>query len=448
MKVAKLVVYTTLYIITLGIIGSSIILKPHPIDSPFVSILRVIIILFASVLLAKYTVYMFLAPWHSIAASREQELIAHFVKNYRPLVSVMIPAWNEEVGLLGTIKTLLNSTYKNMEIVVVNDGSTDNSDALMRRFIAKYEQAMQGIPPEERIRIVYHYKENGGKGSALNRAVELSHGDILLSIDADCVVDRHAVESFVDAFRNPKVMAAVGNVKIGNTRTFIGQLQYLEFLFGFFFKKSDSLLNTIYIIGGAAGAFRREVFQRFRYSTTNITEDIELSMCIQDAGWKMVYCPKAIIYTEGAETLAGLQKQRNRWCHGRLQCFIEKRHMFFSLRPHHNKILTCVILPLAAFSGVQLTVEPIFITLLFVFSLMSGDFTGFISSILIVWVMFLIQSWDSNDWKRSMWLSGIGWLLFYAISYIELRALFKSLWLIIRKKEMKWQKWQRSGVIN
>jgi biofilm PGA synthesis N-glycosyltransferase PgaC len=278
-------------------------------------------------------------------------------------------------------------------------------------------------------------------------AIALSHGDILLSIDADCVVDVGAVEAFVQAFRDPHVMAAVGNVKIGNTKTVLGVVQALEFAFSFYFKKADSLLNTIYIIGGAAGAFRREVFKQLGgYSTKNITEDIDLSVRIQKAGMKIVYVPDAVIYTEGASTLKGLMKQRLRWKRGRFQTFFEHRDLFFSLRPQHNKLLTCVILPLALFSEVQLSCEPWFLAVLYSFSFLSGDFSAFYSGIIVVSSMFAIQAWDSREAGLGYFLlAPIGWLLFYLSTFVEIYALVISLWGMLRKKEVKWQKWQRKG---
>lgn len=407
-----------------------------------------VIVFFASVLLTKYFTYMFLAPWFGLMASREKELVSHFVRNYQPLVSVMIPAWNEEVGLLSTIKTLLASTYRHLEIVVVNDGSTDGSDEKMHRFLEKYEREMRDIPAERRVKIIYHYQTNGGKGSALNTATRLSHGDILLSIDADCIVDEHAVGAFVEAFRDPRVMAAVGNVKVGNTKTLIGVIQALEYRFGFYGKLADSLLNTIYIIGGAAGAFRREVFGRLGgYSTTNITEDIELSTRIQKAGMKIVYVPSAVVCTEGASTLQGLMKQRLRWKRGRFQTFWEHRDLFFSLDPRHNKLLCWIVLPLALFSEMQLAMEPVFLAMLYVFGFLTNDFSAFISGILIVSLMFVIQAWHSREQNDGyIWLAPIGWLLFYLCSFVEVYALVNVVWGVIRKQELKWQRWQRTGV--
>lgn len=443
MNYRKITLYLVLYAFTIGIIVSSIVLTPYPLDTPLLRIVRVIIIGFASVLLTKYTVYMVTAPFCGIAESR----IKVIAPKYRPLVSVMIPAWNEEIGVCNTVKTLLGSTYKHMEIIVVNDGSTDNSDMLMRQFIAKYEREMWDVP--DRIRIVYHYQQNGGKGSALNKAIALSHGEILMSIDADCIVHDKAVESFVKAFRDPRVMAAVGNVKIGNKSTIVGAVQYLEYLLGFYFKKSDSLMNTIYIIGGAAGAFRREVFKRIGgYSCKNITEDIELSVRIQAQGWKTVYVPDALIITEGASTIRGLMKQRLRWKRGRFQTFWEHRYLFFSLDPRHNKILCWLILPLALFSELQLGLEPLFLLVLYAFSFASGDFSAFISGVAVVSLMFIIQALDDREHQSLSFLllSPIGWLLFYLCTFVEVYALVMSIWMMIRKKEVKWQKWARKGL--
>lgn len=450
MKYVKIAVYTVLYVFTVAIVVSSVLLKPHPFDTPALHVIRIIIVFFASVLLAKYTAYMILAPWHALFAKRDNVLVSHFVRDYAPLVSVMIPAYNEEVGLLSTVKSLLASTYKRMEIVVVNDGSTDGSDAMMRRFIARYEREMADVPWHQRIDIVYYYQSNGGKGNALNTAIQLSHGDILVSIDADCVVDAGAMDAFVKAFRDPRVMACVGNVKIGNTQTLIGTVQHLEYNFGFFMKKSDSLMNTIYIVGGAAGAFRREVFDKLGgYNTKNITEDIELSVRIQAQGWKIVYCPDALVYTEGASTIKSLMKQRLRWKRGRFQTFWEHRRLFFSLDPRHNKVLSWLVLPLALFSEAQLALEPLFLAVLYVFSFLSGDFSAFLSGVAVVSLMFLIQAWDSQEQGNgSLWLAPIGWLLFYLCSFVECYALMKSLWMMVRRKELRWQKWQRTGIIS
>lgn len=106
------------------------------------------------------------------------------------------------MGLVSTVKTILANSYRPLEVVVVNDGSTDRSDAIMRDFIRKY-QFMVGNSPSY-APIIYHYQQNGGKGTALNTGIALSHGKIILTFDADSVVHEEAVESFVSYFVDPK----------------------------------------------------------------------------------------------------------------------------------------------------------------------------------------------------------------------------------------------------
>jgi biofilm PGA synthesis N-glycosyltransferase PgaC len=445
-KIYKVSVYIILYCITVSMILSVFLLAPR--DAIHFPILRLVIIGFASVLLTKYFAYMIISPWYDVETYYKRVKYKKEIATYNPRVSVMVPAWNESIGVLETVKTLLASTYRNVEIVVVNDGSTDDSHKLIqdfkRNYYAKHRHEV------DKIDIVYRYKKNGGKGAALNTAIKLAKGDILMSIDADCLIMPDTIKNIVRRFVDPNVMAAVGNVKIGNTKRLLGVIQYLEFLFSFYFKKADSLMNTIYIVGGAAGAFRRETLEKVgTYNISNITEDIELSVRIQDAGMKIVYVADAIIYTEGASEIKGLMKQRLRWKRGRFETFFQHKHLFFSAKRDHNKLLTCIILPLAWFGELQLALEMFFLMFLYIYSFFTQDFSSFISGIIVVGFMFFIQlCFDDKQTRKASFylLAPIGWLLFYVSTFVEFNALLKSVIGLAQKKELKWQKWERKGV--
>ncbi len=448
-KTRKITTYTLLYLVTFAIIFSVFLLTPN--NNYQFPLLRGTIILFSSVLLAKYFLYMSISPWYDVSVAISNLKNRRKIRRYKPLVSVMIPAWNEEIGILTTVESLLKSTYKNVELVIINDGSTDNSHTLIREFVEKYNS--ERVSHKNPIEIIYHYKENGGKGAALNTAIDLSHGDILLSIDADCIVCENTIEKFVNHFADPKVMAAVGNVKVGNTKTLIGVIQYLEFLFSFYFKKADSVMNSIYIIGGAAGAFRRETFEKVGvYNTKNITEDIELSVRIQKAGLKIVYAADALVYTEGADEVKGLLSQRLRWKRGRFETFNQNLDLFFSLKKHHGKILSWIILPFSYFGELQLGLEIFFLSFLYVYSYLISDFSSFISGIIVVSMMFFVQMFfdDARIKKGASFymLLPIGWLLFYFVTFVEFNALIKSISGMVRRREVKWQKWVRKGVMD
>jgi poly-beta-1,6-N-acetyl-D-glucosamine synthase len=446
----KFFVYAALYVILISIFASTFLLEPTEIHS--FPLLRSVIIIFASILLTRYFIYMFLSPWNAVLEIHKQKLNEKIssITCYSPKVSVIVPAWNEGVGVITTVEALLKSAYKNVEILVIDNASTDNTAENVQNLITTHKEATKTLPRSERITIKYFYEATQGKGHALNLGLKMATGEIIMSIDADCFVPPDTVGNFVKYFRDPKVMAAVGNVRIGNTDTVIGVVQYLEFLFSFYFKKAESLVNTIYIIGGAAGAFRREVFEQLGgYSTTNITEDIELSMRIQAAGMRIVYANDAYVFTEGAATLSGLMKQRLRWKRGRFETLVEHRYMFFSRKKEHNKLLTFFILPLTLVGELQLSFEIIFLTFLYIFSFLTNDFTSFYSGIIVVSSMFLIQVIFDNH-REKLWsfilLAPIGWLLFYVSTFVETSALFRALIGYIRKTEVTWQKWDRQGV--
>ncbi len=427
---------------------------------------------------------MFLSPWNEIFTlhRQRQAMAKNDDKEFNPRVSIIVPAWNEEIGIITTVEALLKSTYKNIEILVIDNASKDNTAQNVKNLIAERNNSPLGQNPNlaelvyhsegaegikkiineynnshldntaKEIELVYLYEGKQGKGHALNHGLNVATGEIIMSIDADCYVPPETIANFVKYFKDPNVMAAVGNVKIGNTETIVGVVQYLEFLFSFYFKKAESLINTIYIIGGAAGAFRREVFEKIgEYSVTNITEDIELSMRIQAAGMKIVYAYDALVLTEGAVTLGSLMKQRLRWKRGRFETLMEHKYMFFSKQKHHNKILTWFLLPLSMIGELQLGMEILFLSFLYVFSFMTSDFSSFVSGIVVVSSMFIIQVLFDNHREKTLsfiLLAPIGWLLFYVSTIVETNALFRSIWGYIKKTEVTWQKWDRQGVLS
>lgn len=443
----KTAVYVLLYAITIGIIASLFVLHPGG-GTPF-PLLRAVIISCASILLMKYFTYMVLSPLYDIWARRHTERFAEAIVAYRPKVSVIIPAWNERTGIVHTIESVLASEYPHVEAIVINDGSTDRSDEILKVFVEEFERDPSRYPGRS---LVYRYVQNGGKGAALNAGLALATGEIVMSIDADCYVEPDTIGNFVKYFADPEVMAAVGNVKIGNPRKLIGTIQYLEFLFSFYFKKADSLLNTIYIIGGAAGAFRREVFDHVGpYRTDHITEDIDLSVRIQAAGMRIIYAADAVVYTEGAADLKGLMKQRLRWKHGRFKTFWEHRSLFFRAQQGRNRLLTWLVLPLAIFGDSQLFFEIIFLVFLYAYALWAHDFSSFVSGIIVVWAMFAVQIFDGRAQDRRssfLLLAPIGWLLFYIATFVEYNALLRSIWAYFKGHEVQWQKWRRHGVLD
>lgn len=404
----------------------------------------IFIITIGVIWVTKSTFYMILAPWYTYVWTRRKRYFAR--RNYRPLVTVIIPAWNEEVGLVSTLKTILASSYRPLEIVVVNDGSTDNSDSIMRAFIQKYQRNVAGS--RNYADIIYHYQPNGGKGTALNTGISLAHGEIIITFDADSVVHEEAVEHFVAYFADPEVMAAAGNIMIGNTRTILGFIQSIEYFLGFQIKKAESLLGVVFVIGGAASAFRRTVFTQLGgYDTGTLTEDLDLSLRIQEAGMRIVYAPEAIVHTEGPTSLSGLRKQRLRWKRGRLEAFRMHKSSFFRTKGK-NKLFFWVILPMVIFGDIEIVLGTTYVLLLYIYSFLSRDFTLLLLTIAISTVTFSLQLSEERYFRKlsNFLLAPLFWFFLHLATFVELDSLIKALYTFYRKHEIKWQKWQRTGV--
>lgn len=284
----------------------------------------------------------------------------------------------------------------------------------------------------------------------MNRGIHISSGEIIITIDADCIIKQDTITNFVKRFRDPEIMCVAGNVIIGNTQSVLGIVQFFEFLFSFYLKKLDSMINSIYVVGGAAAAYRRIVFEKCGlFSEDCITEDIDLSIRIQDKGMKIEFAADAIVYTEGADTLKGLLKQRLRWKRGRLDTFYKFKHMFFSVKQKHNKLFTILILPLSIYSEIELFFNIFIFSTFLMYALLSFNFAGFFlgfSIIAFAFYLLLCSPYKKNHYIPNIGYICIGWLLFYIALFVEYNALINSLIGLLKKKEVKWQAWQRKGV--
>jgi poly-beta-1,6-N-acetyl-D-glucosamine synthase len=264
------------------------------------------------------------------------------------------------------------------------------------------------------------------------------------------VMDVDALEAIVRPFIDPEVASVAGNVIIGNRSRTLGLLQQLEYLYGFYFKRADSLCSAVYIVGGAAAAYRRSVLDLVGgLSETIITEDIELSTRLQSIGYKVKYAADAIVYTEGPSTVEGLCKQRLRWKYGRLQTFAKYRSLFFSRKSEHNKYLSWFILPIAFFAEALLFFEVLLLSVFFIYTIHTNDYVPLAIVIAIITAVVSIQI--LTDMKRVyhsnlLALAPVAWIMFYFIDAVEYQALLRSLSRFAMKQELRWQRWNRVGV--
>jgi cellulose synthase/poly-beta-1,6-N-acetylglucosamine synthase-like glycosyltransferase/spore germination protein YaaH/peptidoglycan/xylan/chitin deacetylase (PgdA/CDA1 family) len=243
-------------------------------------------------------------------------------KGIWPLVSVIVPAYNEQVNAIRTVKSLLAQDYPNLEIIFVDDGSKDETFTEVREhFIA-----------DTHVRV--YTKANGGKASALNFGIQKSSADFVVCIDADTQLKTDAVTELMRKFDKKNVAAVAGNVKVGNQVNMITRWQSIEYVTSQNFdRRAFDLLNCITVVPGAIGAFRKDaVLIAGGFTTDTLAEDCDLTMRLHIHGYIIRNCNSAISYTEAPETFRQFLKQRFRWSFGVMQCFWKHRGAVFNPR--------------------------------------------------------------------------------------------------------------------
>lgn len=390
----------------------------------------------------KYIVQLLSVPVYAYKNAKGRSFT---VLDRLPRVSVLIPAWNEEVGIIKTVQSVVNTHYPNLEIVVINDGSTDGTHALVTDYISKYDKQQE----HAKANIKYLCLSNGGKAKALNNALDCASGEFILTIDADSVMDSKAIKNVLKQFEDQHVGAVAGNVIVGNRRKNLALLQQLEYMYGFFFKRADSVFNAVYIIGGASAAYRKSTLEAVGgFDEDIITEDIEMSTRILAHGFKTRYAADAVVYTEGPVEWRGLCKQRLRWKFGRLLTFLKHRKLFFSIKAN-NPYLTFMLLPVAIYAEFLLLVEPVLFSLFYTYTIYMNDYVPLVFMILFMGALVCLQVWfDSKArfHRNMLCLAPVAWVLFYVIDLVEFQALVRSFKRFVTRQSLEWQSWNRVGL--
>jgi len=262
----------------------------------------------------------------------EAHRVAPALPNPPPLQTVLIPAHNEAKVIVGAVRPVLAGDYPTIEVIVVDDGSTDGTSGLAREHF--------GTDPRVKVITI----ANGGKAAALNCGLKHARGDVVVALDADTHFQRDAISRLVRWFEDPSVGAVAGNAKVGNRINVITRWQALEYVTSQNLERRTlAALGCITVVPGAIGAWRREALERLGgFPIDTLAEDQDLTISCQKAGYTVLYDSTAIAWTEAPDTIKGLAKQRFRWSFGTLQCLW--KHRAVTLRPSYG-VLGLIAMP-------------------------------------------------------------------------------------------------------
>lgn len=256
---------------------------------------------------------------------REKEFDYDATKNLKeyPLVSIIVPAYNEEINAVSSLNNLLKQTYPNFNIVFVDDGSKDDT----------FKRVSDAFTGNSKMKI--YTKPNGGKASALNFGIEHTNADYVVCIDADTKLYPNVLDLLVSHFiapdADPKLAAVAGNVKVGNQVNMLTKWQSIEYITSQNFDRmAYANINAITVVPGAIGAFKRSVLEKIgKFTTDTLAEDCDVTMRFLREGFVVANENKAIAVTEAPESTKQFIKQRSRWTFGVMQSFWKHRDTLF-----------------------------------------------------------------------------------------------------------------------
>jgi len=356
-----------------------------------------------------------LALWHRVVAPGRTPPMLD--PETGPLVSVLIPCFNEEKVIVASVARILHSNWRKLEVIVLDDGSSDAT-------AAKVREAFAGEP-----RVTLLSFENAGKARALNRGIALAKGDVLVALDADTLFPADTLPQLVRWFADPKVGAVAGNAVVGNRLNLVTRWQALEYVTAQNLeRRALAALGAVTVVPGAVGAWRTSALKALGgYPHDTLAEDQDLTIACQRAGWRVEFDPEARAYTEAPDTVAGLLKQRFRWSFGTLQCLWKHRRALFNPK---QPVLGFVALPQIWLFQILLTAVSPLVDLAIIWSL--------------IWALYGETNhpveWSSDDFLRSV---------FYWAAFIFLDLSAGALGMTLERrapwKDLVWLPVQRFG---
>lgn len=241
-----------------------------------------------------------------------------------PSVAVIVPCWNEAATVGATCDSLLALAYPKdkLEVVLVNDGSTDDTRGVMTRFMN-----------HPQVRVIH--KANGGKHTALNAGVAVTDAEIIGCLDADSFVEPDALCEIIPCFADARVAAVTAAMSVYRPKNILQHMQYAEYIFGIALRHAIASINGLYVTPGPFSFYRHRVIKElggFRYG--HQTEDMEMALRIQQAGYTIENAPRARVYTKTPQTLAKLVRQRTRWTTGFLRNILGEYRGLVGNREH------------------------------------------------------------------------------------------------------------------
>jgi cellulose synthase/poly-beta-1,6-N-acetylglucosamine synthase-like glycosyltransferase/peptidoglycan/xylan/chitin deacetylase (PgdA/CDA1 family) len=388
--------------------------------------LLVVIITSTVLLLARAVILVALARRH---ARTHRPAVAH-----APPVSVVMPAFNEAVGIERAVRSMAANDYPELEVIVVDDGSTDGTADLVEDLALDTVRVLR--------------QPNAGKAVALEHGLSAARHEVIVMVDADTVFEPGALSALVAPLADPRVGAVAGNTKVGNRHGLLGRWQHLEYVMGFNLdRRLYDVLRCMPTVPGAIGAFRRAALaDAGGVSNATLAEDTDLTLAIGRAGWHVVYAEDARAWTEAPSSLGALWRQRYRWSYGTMQAVWKHRRSLGRLGDPAERRIALIGLPYLVLFQILLPLSALLIDPLAVYGIVFLN----PAPILAFWLGFnLVQLAVAayafrldGEPMRPLWALPLQQFVYRQLTYLVVTA---SVMSAIEGRRLPWHHVERTG---
>ena len=359
----------------------------------------------------------------------------------KPFISIIIPFYNEEKDILETLESLSKLTYNNIEILLINDGSSDKSQKIVEKFIQN----------KDKFKLINNTK-NIGKANSLNKGIKLAKGELIACSDADTITDDNIFEKIIPYFDNKKVGAVVTSILVKKQNNLIQKGIAVEyFLMLSIFQKIISFYNSVFVTPGQFSVFRKDVLVKIKgFDPNNMAEDNEIAFRIQKAKYLIKSCLEAKVYTSVPDNFKELSVQRKRWYFGAIQTYFKHKNMMFKKQYSNFGIIA----PITFF----LIILGLIFMILYLFKIIYNVINLFISNynfnveeilpkifliIVIFTIIVIFITYSEHIFKRvkgkklNLKFSGI--IIFPTLFLIYQIYWAKAFWSYFRNKKIEWR---------
>lgn len=355
-----------------------------------------------------------------------------------PFVSILMPAHNESRILYPVVKEMVDLNYPEYEVILINDGSSDDTSEVLKDLAIKYD----------RVRVI-DLKENCGKANALYLGLIAAKGEILVGVDADSYLDKNAlrylVSHFVNRHNGERVGAVTGNPRVRNRGTLLGKLQLCEYASIIsLIKRTQRVLGKVMTVSGVCVAYRKRALMECGFWDRDMmTEDIAVTWKLEKNFWDVRYEPRALCWMLVPETIKGLWRQRRRWSEGGLEVIFRHWDIFKSWKRRRMAPIYLEQVLSFFWSVCWLILTIILITMeirghhVITEYIWKSQFLSFICLFQFLIAMWLESRYDKKIFDNSWSVIWYPILYWYINVFIALASIFKA--ILPNKKLATWK---------